>query len=204
MAVDVREALVRQWRVVAQRVPDLDLDLASRPAGWRNRELLAHLALQPNLLGRFLATASTEPPQVTLIANLSGTATFAETIDRTAQLATDRDLSFGANVERVLPALERADLAATVVTMQGPIILHDYLVTRCVEAVVHGYDFTGPIEPDAGAQAVACEALHDLLAARDPELLAEARLLPPATWLSIATGREPPPPALRGCCPLMT
>ena len=69
-----------------------------------------------------------------------------------------------------VPALANADLAATVVTLQGPIILHDYLVTRCVEAVVHGYDFTGPIEPDTDAQAVACQALHDVLAARRPEL----------------------------------
>jgi hypothetical protein len=204
MTVDVREALVRQWRVVAQAVPGLDLDRASRLAGWRNREVLAHLALQPKLLGRFLATASAEPPQITLVANLSGTSAFAETIDRTARLATERDLHFGANVERVLPALEHADLAATVATMQGPIILHDYIVTRCVEAVVHGYDFTDPIEPDAGAQAVSCAALYDVLAPRGPELLAEARSLQPATWLSIATGREPPPLALRGCCPVMT
>jgi hypothetical protein len=204
MAVDVREVLIRQWRVVAQGVPGLDLELASRLPGWRNREVLAHLSLQPKLLGRFLATASTEPAQVSLVANLSGTSAFAETIDRTARLATDRDLNFAANVERALPALERADLAATVVTMQGPIILHDYLVTRCVEAVVHGDDFTGPIEPDAGAQAVACEALYDVLAAQRPELLALARSLRPPTWLSIATGREPPPQALRGCCPLMT
>jgi hypothetical protein len=204
MAVEVREALVRQWRVVAQAVPALDLELSSRLAGWRNREVLAHLSLQPKLLGRFLATASREPAQVTLVANLSGTSAFAETIDRMARLATERDLNFAANVERIIPALEYADPAATVVTMQGPINLHDYIVTRCVEAVVHGCDFTDPIEPDISAQAIACSALHDVLAARHPELLAAARSLVPATWLSVATGRETPPPALRGCCPVMT
>jgi hypothetical protein len=204
MAVDVREALVRQWRLVAQAVPLLDLELSSRLDGWRNREVLAHLSLQPRLLGRFLATASSEVAQITLAANLSGTSAFADAIDRTARLAADRDLNFAANVERVIPTLEHADLAATVVTMQGPIVLRDYIVTRCVEAVVHGRDFTDAIEPDTGAQAVACTALYDVLATSHPELLAEARSLPPATWLSVATGRETPPRALRSSCPLMT
>ena len=99
--MDVRATLVRQWRVVARSIPGIDLELGSRLAGWRNREVLAHLSLQPKLLGRFLATASTEPAQVTLVANLSGTAAFAETIDRAARLATDHDLNFATNVERV-------------------------------------------------------------------------------------------------------
>jgi hypothetical protein len=204
MAVDVRDALVRQWRVLAQAVPALDVEVASRLVGWHNREVLAHLSLQPKLLGRFLATASTEAARITFVANLSGTYAFAETIDQAARLAASRDLNFAANVERVLPSLERADLAATVVTMQGPIILHDYLVTRCVEAVVHGRDFVPAIEPDVDAQAVACAALYDVLTTTHPELLAEARSLPSATWLSIATGRETPPRVLRSCCPLMT
>jgi len=41
-----------------------------------------------------------------------------------------------------------ADLAKTVTTVQGPILLADYLVTRCVEAVVHGRDLLPAIEAD--------------------------------------------------------
>jgi hypothetical protein len=204
VSVDVRQALVRQWRVIAQAVPTLDLGVSSRLDGWRNREVLAHLSIQPKLLARFLETTSAAPAQVTLGANLSGTSAFAETIDRAARRARDRDLDFATSVERVVPALERADLAATVVTLQGPIALRDYLATRCVEAVVHGCDFTDPVTPDTEARDIACAALYEVMAARYPERLNDARLLPPTTWLRVATGRELPPPALQSCCPLMT
>jgi len=193
-----------QWLTIAGVIPSLDLDAPSRVEGWRNREVLAHLSIQPKLVARFLETASTAQPQISLVANLSGTSTLAEAIDQAARRATDRDLNFAENVERVTPALECADLTATVTTMQGPIVLHDYLLTRCVEAVVHGCDFTDPIEPDADAMDIACAALRDVIAERHPELLAEVDSLPAMRWLDIATGRETPPRVLQACCPLMT
>jgi Mycothiol maleylpyruvate isomerase N-terminal domain len=201
---DVREALVRQWQVISQAIPAIDLEALSRVKGWRNRELLAHLAFQPKLLARFLETASTAPPQISLVANLSGTTTLSEAIDRAARRIATRDLIFAENVAKVIPALERADLAATVVTMQGPILLRDYLVTRCVEAVVHGWDFTPPVDPYPSAMRIACAALRDVIAELHPDVLAAVESLPPATWLNIATGREPPPPSLQACCPVMS
>jgi hypothetical protein len=204
VAEDVRDPLVRQWRVVARAITSLDLDASSRVNGWRNREVLAHLSIQPTLVARFLATASTAPPQISLVANLSGTSTLAEAIDQAARGATDSDLNFAANVEKVIPALRHADLRTTITSLQGPIVLRDYLVTRCVEAVVHGCDFTDPIEPDAGAMEVACLALRDVMAERHPELVREVDSLSPMSWLNIATGRESPPRVLQACCPLMT
>jgi hypothetical protein len=97
--------------------------------------VLAHLSVQPKLLARSLKTASTAPPRISFVANLSGTSTLAEAIDQAARRATGEDLNFAENVEKVVPALEHADLTATVTTMQGPIVLRDYLLTRCVEAV---------------------------------------------------------------------
>jgi Mycothiol maleylpyruvate isomerase N-terminal domain len=202
--VDVRDALVQQWQAIAIAIPSLDLDRDSRVAGWRNREVLAHLSLQPRLLARFLETASTEPPQVTLVANLSGTSALSDVIDQVAKRATDHDLDFAAGVERVVPELRHADVGATVTTVQGPIVLHDYLITRCVEAVVHGCDFADPVEPDPEAQAVACAALYHVMATRQPGLVDAAKALAAAAWLDVATGRQRPPAALRDACPLMT
>ena len=65
--------------------PGLDLDRWSRIAGWRNREVLAHLYVQPLLLRRFLRTAATTSPPLDLTTNLSGTAGYGELIDASAR-----------------------------------------------------------------------------------------------------------------------
>ena len=80
-----RSSLMAQWRAIAAAVPALDLDTPSRVDGWRNREVLAQLYFQPILLGRFLLTASGQPPAVDLIANLAATRSFAEMIDASAR-----------------------------------------------------------------------------------------------------------------------
>ena len=106
--------------------------------------------------------------------------------------------------------MRAADLSATVVTMQGPIRLADYLVTRCVEAVVHGCDLAGPVRPDRVAQAITAGALPGALAAqaphlaRAPHLVREARQLPLPVWIDAATGRQPVPGSLAAAVPVMT
>ncbi len=100
--------------------------------------------------------------------------------------------------------LRAADLAATVVTVQGAIILVDYLVTRCVEAVVHGGDLVPPVLPDPMAQAIAADALLDALSARAPDLVREARELPAALWIDVATGRRTCESRLAAAMPVMT
>ena len=56
-AAQIRDALVRQWRAIAATLPGLDLAAPSRIEGWRNREVVAHLSVQPPLLARFLRPA---------------------------------------------------------------------------------------------------------------------------------------------------
>jgi hypothetical protein len=204
MVEDVREPLVRQWRLIARAITSLDPDAPSRVDGWHNREVLAHLSLQPKLLERFLETASITPPQVSLVANLSGTSKLADVIDQAARRTPDKELRFAENIEIVIPALRGADLEATITAMQGPIVLRDYVVTRCVEAVVHGCDFSEPIEPDTTALKIASAALRGVMSEQYPELLGQVDSLSPMTWLNVATGRETPPRSLQGCCPLMT
>jgi hypothetical protein len=107
-------------------------------------------------------------------------------------------------VGRILPELMAAPLEATIVTVQGPIRLADYLVTRCVEAVVHGGDLVDPVEPDPDAQAVTADALIAVLATAAPERVAAARRLPRATWIDAATGRRAAPDELASVLPVMS
>jgi len=201
----VRDALVRQWREIARAIPSRDLETASRVDGWRNREVVAHLAMQPVLLVKFLATAGSDPPRLRAEENLSGTRNLAELVDAaTRQAATDDKLDFAGAAENAIACLAVADLAATITTVQGPILLRDYLVTRCVEAVVHGGDLVDPVEPDRDALDVAADVLMSLLATRDPHLLATAAALPRVAWVAIATGRKTAPTSLASVVPLMS
>jgi Mycothiol maleylpyruvate isomerase N-terminal domain len=200
----VRDALVRQWRAIARAIPTRDLDAPSRIAGWRNREVVAHLAMQPGLLVTFLSSASSSLPRLGVTANLSGTRELAELVDAaTRKAALAGEVDFAARAEEAIAAVGPADLAGTITTLQGPIRLGDYLVTRCVEAVVHGGDLVDPVEPDAHALQIAADALMTLLAAMEPGLVITARSMHPAGWLAVATGRERPPVGFEAVLPLM-
>jgi len=200
----VREALVRQWSLIADAVPALDPGAQSRVSGWLNREVIAHLAMQPSLLARFLKTASVAQPEVSLEENLAGTVTLSEMINTAAREAAEADLDFAARMTRVLPALSAANLNDTVTTMQGPISLLDYLRTRCVEAVVHGCDLAPPVSPDEEALQIAATALLGALEARRGDLMPAARSLPALVWVDQATGRAQSGPPLDEALPVMS
>jgi hypothetical protein len=201
----VRDALVRQWGLIARAIPSRNLETASRVDGWRNREVVAHLAMQPALLVRFLDTAGSEPPQLRVSDNLAGTRNLAELVDAaTRDAAVKGRLDFAGAAEHAIERLAAADLTATITTLQGPILLRDYLVTRCVEAVVHGGDLVEPVEPDRDALELVADALTSLLAARDPSLVATAAALPRLTWVAVATGRSTAPTPLQEVIPLMS
>lgn len=200
----IRDALIRQWETIDRALPTIDFDRPSRIAGWRNREVIAHLSLQPVLLTRFIARPSSQTPNVSLESNLAGTRSLAAVIDAAARDAVIDENTFGQNLHVAFPVLAAADLAVTVTALQGPIRLADYVVTRCVEAVVHGCDLIQPVEPDETALAITAEALLSVLVAAHPELLTLARALPVRTWVDAATGRHAPPPGLEAALPVMT
>ena len=201
---DVREALRRQWTRIAAAIDKLDIEEKSRVAGWRNAEVLAHLAVQPLLLGRFLVSAETADATMGLEDNLAGTHAMAETIDATArQGAQAGKLDFARNATAVDSALTTADLNSTITSLQGPIRLADYFRTRSIEAVVHGGDLSPPVQPDADAPAVTVDALKTVLRTRAPQL-ADSVDLPAEMFVDIATGRASVPHALAHVMPLMT
>jgi hypothetical protein len=201
----VRIALVAQWRAIASAAPQVDLDLPSRVGGWRNREVLAHLTVQPILLGRFLLATSEQVPAVGLSANLTATRSLGELIDASARKRAQLGkVNFAQALDRVLPNLLSADLGVTITSLQGSISLIDYLVTRCVEGVVHGGDLVPPVEPDQAALAIAAEALIEVLSSRAPHLVAAAEQLPRPRWVAMATGREAGHGDFASVLPVMT
>lgn len=192
---DIRDAMLRQWDTIAAAIPALDLDRASRISGWRNREVISHLCLQPRLLVKFLASSSQEPPEMTLQHNLEGTRRLAAAIDDSAR-AEASGVSFTGAIASARRAIATADLSSTVKTIQGRIRLRDYLITRCIEGVVHGRDLVPPVTPDAGALAIAAEAFAAIAGERATTVSAEA-------LVDAATGRVPPPPGLEDVFPIM-
>ncbi len=196
---------MRQWQTIASAVPTIDLDAPSRIRGWRNREVVAHLTLQPILLRRILRTASAREPRMKLSANLDGTSSLADLIDVTARHDAELGrLDFRRAVDDALPELRASDLAVTVETVQGSMVLVDYLITRCVEAVVHGRDLVEPVEPDPTAEAITARALLDALAERAPRLVRVAQDLPSREWIDVATGRRSCSGELATAVPVMT
>jgi hypothetical protein len=205
MDEDVRAALLRQWDLIADAVPQIDLSAPSRVAGWRNREVLAHLSAQPYLLLRFLESESSAEPAVRATENLAGTKAYRELIDASAREGAARNkIDLRVAVTRARTSVLHADVGATIETLQGSISVADYLVTRCVEAVVHGGDLVDPVAPDPVAQAITSTALLELLTAVAPDLAAEARALPVAEWIDVASGRSVASGPLAAATPVMT
>jgi uncharacterized protein (TIGR03083 family) len=201
---DVRIALIRQWELISEAVDAIDLTAASRCNGWTNREVLAHLCVQPRLVERFLATESAGEAELGISENLAGTKSFSELINDSARKgATLNKVELRGPLETVRDAVLAAHLDATITTLQGTISVSDYLVTRCVEAVVHGSDLAPPVTPDPGAQAITSKALLDTLGLLVPELVAEARALPPEHWINLATGRAKATGPLAEAMPVM-
>jgi uncharacterized protein (TIGR03083 family) len=202
---DVRAALIRQWDLIADAVPGIDLSAPSRVAGWQNREVLAHLYAQPYLFLRFLESESSAEPAVRAVENLAGTKSYRELIDASAREGGRRGkVDLRVAVTRTRMSVLHADVGATIETLQGSISVADYLVTRCVEAVVHGSDLVDPVVSDPVAQSIAAKALLELLATVAPDLAVEARALSVAEWIDVATGRSVASGPLAAATPVMT
>ncbi len=203
--VDVRAALVRQWGLIADVVDEIDLAVSSRCTGWTNREVLAHLHLQPRLVVRFLGTEGAGAPVLGLTENLSGTKAYRELIDASAREgAASNKVELRGPLEAAGPIVLTAHLEGTITTVQDPISVNDYLITRCIEAVVHGNDLVPPVAPDPVAQAITSRALLEALAVSAPTLVPHARALPIDQWIALATGRTKTTGPLAGVLPVMS
>jgi hypothetical protein len=156
------------------------------------------------MVKKFLGTASVRQAEVQLSENLAGTKSFRELINDSARTGADLNkVELRRPLAAAREAVLSAPLDATITTLQGEISVSDYLVTRCVEAVVHGSDLVPPVTPDPVAEAITSKALVQVLELSAPELVAEAQALPPDRWIDLATGRAKAMGSLAEAMPVM-
>jgi uncharacterized protein (TIGR03083 family) len=194
--------------------------LPTRLGHWTVRDLVTHVALAVDSVSRYLEQPPPPAREVTLLDWPFATAALSAKIDEgtraVAATAEPEELLTRAadRLAAVLPAAPADRLLATRV---GAMRLDDYLVTRCVELVVHTDDlaaaFGTEIPYDRQALAAATRLLADALAAKAPGGSVEVRIPPfavvqcvegprhtrgtppnvvetdPVTWFRLATGR---------------
>ncbi|MFI5805755.1 sterol carrier family protein [Streptomyces sp. NPDC051561] len=222
-AARTRAAVLAQFGHVRQAVEGLSEEQLAGRSGlgeWTVRELAAHLSMALGSVVRFLGEPAPARAEVSLQQWPFTTAPHA------GQVAEDtRVLAAGAPVQELF-AKVAADLAEVLpgadderitMTRVGPMRFADFLVTRCVELVVHGDDLaraTGAeVKFDRQALAACTRVLADALAVKAPGASTEVRIPPyavvqciegprhtrgtppnvvetdPLTWIRLATGR---------------
>ncbi|MEU7430350.1 sterol carrier family protein [Streptomyces sioyaensis] len=218
-----RAAVAAQLDHVRTAVGELTAEqyaLPTRLGDWTVRELVAHVSMALGSVARSLELPTPSRAEATLPEYPFASAPFAAAIDeRTRELAAGDDpaelLTRTADeFERILSELPDDRLLAV---RPGAMRLGDYLVTRCLELVVHSDDLaaaTGTKIPyDRQALAATTRLLADALAAKAPGGSVEVRVPPfavvqcvagpkhtrgtppnvvetdPLTWIRLATGR---------------
>ncbi|MEU8825913.1 sterol carrier family protein [Streptomyces sp. NPDC048636] len=219
----IRAAVTAQLGHVRETVAELDekpLDAPTRLGDWTVRELLTHTAATVDAVGRLLAAPAPAAQEAGVNDYAAAVASFAGAVDEgTREAARDADPRellerAGARFAELTAVAPGDRLLAVPV---GAMRLDDFLVTRCVELVVHSDDLaaaTGAaVAFDRQAMAAAVRMLADALAAKAPGGSVEVRIPPyavvqcvegprhtrgtppnvvetdPLTWVRLATGR---------------
>jgi uncharacterized protein (TIGR03083 family) len=218
------DACTAQWQSIADAVatlPDSVFDEASPLTGWRVADLVAHLAMCAGSPARWLAEPAPERASATVADYLLCLTAAAPSVDeRTRALAAGKTpAQLRADVRSAVDSLRdvvaEVDAARVIPTRLAPMRFDDFLVTRCVEGVVHGLDLSPAVDPDAGALRIATRALLAALVANAPGHTVEVRVPPiaavqcvegprhtrgtpsnvveldPLTWVRLAAGRLP-------------
>ncbi|MDT3396131.1 sterol carrier family protein [Streptomyces sp. B1866] len=223
-APDATRAAVRAQlghvRAAVAALDPADLAAPTRLGGWTVRELVAHLGMVARSVVSGLEQPAPPRQEASLADYVTGTAPLAAAIDEgTHALAAEGDPR--ELLERI--AARFAELLANapgdrlVPSRVGAFRLDEYLVTRCVELVVHTDDLAAALGAeipfDRQALATTTRLLADALAAAAPGGAVEVRVPPfavvqcvegprhtrgtppnvvetdPLTWIRLATGR---------------
>lgn len=186
---DARAGTLAQFALVDAVVaglPDEAFTAPTRLGTWKVAELVAHLAA--NVEATTVALAKPAPPkvEVDLIGYLSAMRSVAPAVaDRAAEQAaghTPAELRerLAVAVANTSDAIRDVDLDRVVLMRLGAVRLGDFLVSRCVEGVIHGLDLgaaTGAeVTPDRAALDVVVKAFAALLAHVAPGRSVEVRI----------------------------
>jgi uncharacterized protein (TIGR03083 family) len=221
------DAWLDQWGVLRDWVDDIGAEAWAAPSavtGWTVGELVAHLGVVADSVPAAVVAPTTGKP-LTVAQYVATYAAGAATIDarsRERAAAPRRQVLAGldtaaAAAEAALSSLgEGAD--PVVQARRGPIRVSDFLVTRCIELVVHADDLARSLPPPGPEQRrpalqLSVRGLAAALAERAPGRSVEVRVPPfaavqcvpgprhtrgtppavvetdPTTFLRLATGR---------------
>jgi uncharacterized protein (TIGR03083 family) len=219
---DAFAACAAQWTKIADAVdvlPDEAFDQPSALPGWRVAELVAHLAMCASAPAKWLAEPAPASAQTDAAGYLLGLGGASGDIDqRTRERAAGKPAALlrvqaRHAVDDLVSTLAGADPAQVIPSRSAPMRLDEFIVTRCVEGVVHGLDLEPPVEPDAAALRIVTKALLAALATKAPGHTVEVRVPPiaavqvlegprhtrgtpsnvvetdPTSWVRLATGR---------------
>lgn len=173
---------------------------ATRLAGWRVSELVAHIGMDMAAVSRYLGGAPGPRAEIDAADYALACASGAVGVDERVRMMTEEarpaelrtrlhEMRLAADV-----ALEAATASFVVPARLGAIALPDYLATRCLEAVVHALDLADAIgtEPrlDGDAVAVSVRVLTAALVKTAPGRSVELRVPPHAAVQCVAGPRH--------------
>lgn len=196
------DAFGQQWRVVAAGVDalaDQAFGSASPLPGWTVADLVAHCARSGGALGVALAAGPAGTADgADAVEYLGGVGARAEAVADTArgdaaglgadELRARLRTAVAASTEALQTALDADGSPGwdrVIPSPGGPVRLGDFVVTRCVEGVVHGLDLG--IAPVRDALRIVTRALVDLLGDRAPGRSVEVRV-PPFAAVQVVEG----------------
>lgn len=183
-ADDALTGALAQFGRVADAVAALPDEAFARPTrleGWTVADLVAHLDLNVSAVTRALAHDPPEKAEADLFGYLLAMRGAAPAVARRATenaagvAPAELKRRLAAAVEETAAALDGADPRRLVLVRLGAVPLGDFLVTRCVEGVVHGLDLGG-VTPDPTALKVVTRAFAALLAHVAPGRSIEVRV----------------------------
>ncbi|PXY22137.1 maleylpyruvate isomerase N-terminal domain-containing protein [Prauserella muralis] len=172
-----RDAAAGQFGLLVSRIAALgeaELAAPTRLEGWCVRELLAHLTRNVDAVRSGLDAPSPPRAEMDLAGYYDGAAPVAAAV-RQRSLDDAAGLSgralrqrFAATVGQVGARLAAVPGDRVVRVRLGSVRLSDFLVTRCVEGVVHGLDLARAVDADPAGfvHPPAASACVRLLAAR--------------------------------------
>ncbi|AGL17875.1 hypothetical protein L083_4365 [Actinoplanes sp. N902-109] len=220
----LRDPVLAQFSLLAERVAALapvDYELPTRLPPWTVRELVAHVTRNLTALLRALDRPEPAGRSVELRDYYDKSAEVAGAVRERALADARAEVSWAGELRAAVDAA-RAALAGEpderlVAVRLGSVSLGDFLITRCVEGVVHGLDLAAAVRaaPHSWvdpAAALVCAGHLAGRGARDgtPAEVTERAVhvggvtLPVLDYIGWAAGRLPAPdPALAGIAPLI-
>jgi len=197
---EARDAALAQYRRLVDVVAVLPEEMFAAPTrltGWTVAELVAHLAANIHAVSRGLERPEPPSAEVQLVDYYRAAANLAGAVDRRArELAAGRDpRDLRAQLEQevadatdALAGLGRAGEVRLIVARLGAVSLADFLVTRCVEGLVHGLDLQHAVglpgrrddAADPAALRVVVRLFAAMLTAHAPGRSVEVRVPGPA------------------------